>query len=92
MRIATIILSILDAAVAAVIAFYMLRGESDPATMGLDVVAGWSAIVLCLVTAVPALILALKTGWRKAALALALGFPVGVVALVAAMLAYLEYM
>jgi hypothetical protein len=92
MRIATILISILDAAGAAIIAVLMLRSESDPATLGLDVAAGWTVTIWCLVTAVPAFILALTSQWRKTALALALAFPAGLAALIAAAVIYLAYM
>jgi hypothetical protein len=92
MRITTIILSILDIAVAIVIAYKLLGSESDPATMGLDVGAGWAVTILCLITALPAVFLALKTQRGKTALALALAFPVGLGALIGAVLIYLQYM
>ena len=76
MKIATILLSILDAVVAAVIAVKMLKSP-DPDLAGLDVTAGWAVAILCLVTAVPAFILALSSRRQKIALAFALAFPVG---------------
>jgi hypothetical protein len=91
MRIATIILSILDAIGWAVVARYTLLSESDPATMGLDVAAGWIVTMLFLVTAVPAFVLALMRRQPKTSLALALVFPVGLAALVVAAVVYFTY-
>ena len=91
MRIATFILSILDAIGWAFIAKNILFSESDPATMGLDVIAGWIVTILFLLTAVPAFVLALKKLRPKSALALALVFPVGLGVLVAAGAIYFTY-
>ena len=60
MRIATILISILGAVGCAIVARYMFFSESDPATMGLDVAAGWTVTILFLVTGVPAFVLAQK--------------------------------
>jgi hypothetical protein len=91
MRIATIILSILDAIGWGFIAKNTLFSESDPATMGLDVIAGWIVTILFLLTAVPALVLALKRLRPKTALTLALVFPVGIGVLIAAGAIYFTY-
>jgi len=91
MRIATIILCILGAAGWAVVARYLIFSESDPATMGLDVAAGWAVTILFLITAVPGFVLALMGRRPKTALALALAFPVGFVGLVAAAFIYFTY-
>ncbi len=76
MRIATIVISILCAIAAAVIVLKMLRSP-DPDLVGLDVTLGWSVAFLGLVTAMPALLLSLRSQWQKTALAFALAFPVG---------------
>jgi hypothetical protein len=88
MRIATILISILDAAMAVFIAVLMFKSESDPATLGLDVAAGWTVTILCLLTAVPAFVLALTKKWPKTALALALAFPAAFVVLFVAVVIY----
>ena len=92
MRLTTIIVCILDAIGWAFIAQKMLLSESDPATMGLDVMAGWAVTIIFLLTAVPAFVLALKRRAPKSALALALAFPVALGALVVALFLYLSYM
>ncbi len=91
MRIATIILSILDAIGWVFIARNTLFSESDPATMGLDTAAGWVVTILLLLTAVPAIVLALKNLRPKTALALALIFPVGLGVLITAAALYFTY-
>jgi hypothetical protein len=91
MRIATIILSILDAIGWGFIAKTTLLSESDPATMGLDRAAGWIVTILFLLTAVPALVLALKRLRPKTALMLSLAFPVGLGVLVAVGAIYFTY-
>ncbi len=66
----------LDCAGAIVIAAALLFSGADPATRSLDVVAGWSVVLLLLVTAVPALALAWTGRAPKTALGFALAFPV----------------
>ena len=78
MRIATIVLSILDAALWIVCAYLLFLSE-DAVALGLDV-GGWIATGLFVVTAVPAFLLALKSLWPKTALLLALAFPAGIIA------------
>src|SRR5262249_37512211 len=80
-RIGTIIVSVLDAAVWAVLAFSMFMSGSDPATKGLDEVAGVSVTALLLITAAPALGLILFGRALKTALTLALAFPAALAAL-----------
>ena len=70
----------------------MFFSEPDPATMGLDVAAGWTVTILFLVTGAPAFVLALLGRWPRVALALALAFPAGFVALFVAAVIYFEYM
>jgi hypothetical protein len=91
MRIATIILCLLDALGWAVIARYTLFGPSDPATMGLDVAFGWIVTALLLVTAGPAFALATARRAPKTSLVLALAFPFGVTALVVAGVLYFTF-
>lgn len=88
MRITTVLLSILDAAATVFIAVLMFKSGSDPATLGLDVAAGWTVTILCLVTAVPAFVLALFGRWPKIALALALAFPAAFVVMFVAVVIY----
>ena len=90
MRIATILLGILDVAGAIVVAV-MIYSYADEAFLGLDRFLLWAVPVLCLVTAVPALWLALKSQWRKTALVLALAFPVGFVAELVGVFLYFTY-
>ena len=91
MRIVTIVLCILNVIGWGFITKNTLFSESDPATMGLDVAAGWIVTILFLLTVVPAFVLALKRLRPKTALTLALVFPVGFGALVAAALVYFTY-
>jgi hypothetical protein len=92
MRIATIILCILDALGWAVIARYTLVGPSDPATMGLDTAFGWIVTILLLLTAGPAFALAVGCRAPKTSFVLALPFPFGVAALAVAAVLYLTFM
>jgi hypothetical protein len=88
-RIGTIIVSVLDAAVWAVLAFSMFMSGSDPATKGLDEAAGVIVTALLLITAAPALALILFGRAPKTALTLALAFPAALAALfVTAMVAF----
>ena len=91
MRIATLLLSILDAAAALFLAVYIFVVLADPMFLGLDMFVGWSTTVLCLVTAVPAFILAFGGRRVKTALVFALAFPVGVAAILAGVFVYFTY-
>lgn len=75
MRIATLVIGGLDAALWLAVALALLLSGSDPATEGLDELAGLLVTGLFLLTGLPALVL----GWRGAkprlALALAIAFP-----------------
>jgi hypothetical protein len=75
LRIATIVIGLLDAAVWTVLAFMTFLSGSDPATKGLDIGAGAVLTALFLVTGLPALVLAGIGRAPRAALALALVFP-----------------
>lgn len=75
MRIAALIIGLLDAALWAVIAASMFLSLSDPATRGLDALAGWLVTGLFLVTGLPALLLAWRNTKPGLALALAIVFP-----------------
>jgi hypothetical protein len=75
MRTATLVIGGLDAVVWLAVALALFLSGSDPATKGLDEMAGLLVTGLFLLTGLPALIL----GWRRAtprlALALAVAFP-----------------
>jgi predicted permease len=88
MRVLTYILCALDAAITATIMLVLASGIPDPATSGLDSLAGYIVLALCLVTAGPALVLAARNRSPKAALALATSFPLllGLLVFFAAML------
>ena len=90
MKIATILLVILDVA-GAIVAAVIVYAYADEAFMGLDRFLLWAVPILCIVTAVPALWLALKTQWRRTALVLALAFPVGFLALLVGVFLYFTY-
>lgn len=75
LRLATIIVSLLDFVPWVFIVFATFLSESDQATKGLDNVAGMALTALVLVTGAPALVLALKNGAPRTALTLALAFP-----------------
>jgi len=74
-RIATIVIGLLDAAAWIVLAFMTFLSGSDPATKGLDIGAGLVVTVLFLVTGVPGLVLASIGRAPRTALTLALAFP-----------------
>jgi hypothetical protein len=89
LRTPTVIVSLLDAAVCALIALAMFNSEADPATQGLDEAAGCIVTVLLLITAGPAFALVLFRRAPKTALILALAFPAAFTALfVAAIIAF----
>ena len=88
-RAVALIIGILDAAVWLLVAGAMILSRSDPATKGLDHVAGVAVTVLFLLTAAPALLLIWYARAPRLALALALGFPAAFAALfVAAVVAF----
>jgi uncharacterized membrane protein required for colicin V production len=84
MRIAALIIGVLDAVLWAVIAVSLFVSLSDPATKGLDSLAGWLVTALFLVTGLPALLLAWRNTKPGLALALAIAFPAVFVILFAA--------
>lgn len=84
MRIAALIIGVLDAVLWAVITVSLFVSLSDPATKGLDSLAGWLVTGLFLVTGLPALLLAWRNTKPGLALALAIGFPAVFVILFAA--------
>jgi hypothetical protein len=90
MKIATILLSILDA-LATIVITAVIYKYSDAMFSGLDTFLIWAVPILCLVTAVPAFMLARRKLWPKPALALALAFPVGFLALVVGVFFYFTY-
>jgi hypothetical protein len=74
-RVATIIVGLLDALGSAVVAIGSYNSGSDPATIGFDYAAGYVVTALFFVTGLPALVLVLMRRAPKAALVLALAFP-----------------
>jgi len=68
-----------DCIAAIAVAAALFLSNSDPATKGLDVAAGWIVVLLLLITGAPALVLASTDRAPKAALTLALIFPAGFV-------------
>jgi hypothetical protein len=85
-RIATIIIGLLDAAAWVFVALVTFGSGSDPATKDLDIAAGAVVTAVFLLTAVPALILAGIGRVPRTALALALAFPAVFVLLFVAMM------
>ena len=81
LRTATIIVGLVDAAAWAFVAFATFMSGSDAATKGLDQGAGLIVTALFLITAVPALALALAGRAPAIALTLALAFPAAFVVL-----------
>jgi len=89
MRMATVIIGVLDAVVWLVVAAGMFFSTSDPATRGLDSMAGILVTALFLLTGLPALLLAWRGARPGLALALAVAFPATFVILfVAAMVTF----
>lgn len=84
LRRAAIILCILDTAAAGLLAGALIFSASDPATSGLDMLAGLAILALLALTVLPATILLWRRRSEKLALGFALGLPVLVVALVIA--------
>jgi len=83
-RAATILVLVVDTGLWVLAAIAFFWSKSDPATKGLDDAAGVLVTALCLVTALPALALALAGRWARIALWLALAFPAGCLLLYAA--------
>jgi len=75
MRVAAIIIGLLDALACAIIAVATYNSGSDPATIGFDYAAGVIVTGLFVVTGFPALVMAFIRRAPKSALALALAFP-----------------
>jgi hypothetical protein len=74
-RLATIVIGILDALGCVVIAVATFNSGSDPATIGFDHAAGGSVAAVFLLTGFPSLVLALLGRAPRTALSLALAFP-----------------
>lgn len=89
LRLATIIIALLDTAVFLFAMSITFFSGSDPATKGLDNAAGWGIVGLFAVTVAPALILLWRGKAPRTALALALAPPVVIVASVVAIVATL---
>lgn len=74
-RRATLILAVVDFAIWALLAVYLVLSRTDPATRGLDLAAAGAVTVLLLLTALPAVLLVRAGGSLNTALALAIAFP-----------------
>lgn len=89
MRIVTLIVGMLDAAIWLAVAAATFLSQSDPATKGLDMTAGILVTALFLLTGLPALLLAWRAAKPRLALGLALAFPATFIILFAgAMIAF----
>jgi hypothetical protein len=89
LRCAIIFIGFLDSAVWAGAAILLFGSPSDPATRAFDIAAGVAVTALFVLTAVPALVLAMFRRVPRTSLALALAFPAGCLMLfVAAALAF----
>ncbi len=75
------VIAVLDAIGWGLAAFNLLITDGDPATRGLDQLGGFSISILFVLTGLPALVLAGLNRAPRAALALALAFPVAFVVL-----------
>ncbi len=75
LRTLTLIVAALDAVAALTVSAAMLWSHSDPATKGLDTLAGFAVAVLFLLTGLPALALSWYRRAPRLALTLALAFP-----------------
>ena len=84
LRRAAIIFCIADTAVAGLLAGALIFSASDPATSGLDVVAGIAILGLLALTVLPAAILLWRRKSEKLAFAFSLGLPLLIVVLVIA--------
>jgi hypothetical protein len=91
MKIATILLSLLDLA-AAIVLTVIIYQNIDEMFLGLDVFLAWAIPILALITAVPALLLSRNGQRAKSALVLAIAFPIGFAGLLAAVFVYFTYM
>jgi hypothetical protein len=77
LRRAALILVCFDVALWALAALLLFFSESDPATKGFEQAAGLIVTVWFVLTAAPALVLALARRWPGVAVALAFAFPAG---------------
>jgi amino acid transporter len=84
LRRAAIILCVADTAAVCLLAAVLLFSGSDPATSGLDMLAGLAILGLLALTVLPAALLLWRRKSEKLAFALSLALPVLVVALVIA--------
>lgn len=75
MRVATVIIALMDTLIWLAVAAGMFLSQSDPATKGLDMMAGVLVTALYLLTGLPALVLAWRAAKPRLALALAIAFP-----------------
>jgi hypothetical protein len=89
MRLATLIIALLDTALLLFAISITFFSGSDAATKGLDNAAGWGVLLLFAVTAAPALVLWWRNKAPRAALAFALALPVSIVVCVALLVATL---
>lgn len=90
MRIAALVVAALDSAIWAVLALVTFFSGSDPASKGLDVLAGTVITLLFLLTAGVSLLLIWRRKASGIALLLALAFPLLMVAFAAAVIATLD--
>lgn len=89
MRIATLIIGALDMIAWLAVVAVTFFSQSDPATKGLDIVAGLLVTAVFLLTGFPALLLAWRDAKPRLAIALALAFPaVFVILFAGAMIAF----
>jgi hypothetical protein len=84
LRRAAIVLCIIDTAAVCLLARALIFNASDPATSGLDMLAGMAILGLLLLTVLPAAILLWRRKSEKLALTFSLALPVLVVVLVIA--------
>jgi hypothetical protein len=89
LRLATLIIALLDTLAFLFILSVTIGSGSDAATKGLDNAGSLAIAALFLLTAAPALFLALRRRAPRTALALALMFPAAIVAFVAVIVATL---
>lgn len=82
LRRAAIIICIFDAAVACLLAGALIFSASDPATSGLDILAGLAILGLLSLTVLPAAILLWRGKSEKLAFVFSLALPALVVALI----------
>ena len=89
LRIAAVVIGAFDTVAWLAVAAATFLSQSDPASKGLDMVAGLLVTALFLLTGLPALLLAWRAAKPRLALALALAFPaVFVVLFAGAMIAF----